>query len=90
MQKENGSYIIATNKNINKSSSLKHLMNHLQISNIDNVHYFALNVYNKENLTTFKHKYVYQDIVLSSELREKNYDFNFDIDSLTRCILRIY
>jgi hypothetical protein len=67
---------------------MKYMMNYLKISSISDVYYYALNTYDKESLLTFKNKYVYQEVVLLSELRNKQYTLELDVNSLAQSIIK--
>lgn len=81
-------YFLITKQNVNKSNAIRYLMDYLKISNNDNVHYYALNTYDKISLLTFKNRYVYQDVVLLSELKLKKFNFQMDINSLIRSVIK--
>lgn len=86
LQKSISTYFLITEKNINKSFAVKYLIDYLKIPGNESIYYYALNTYDRELILTFKNRCVYQDVVLMSELRDKEYKFESDIASIIQSI----
>lgn len=88
IQRGIATYFTITNKDANNLTAIKYLMNYLKIPNSNNAYYYGLNVYDKDSLLMFKNRFVYQDVVLMSELKNRKYNFQLDINSLSHSIIK--